>query len=170
MSSEERFRFAIEQLDLRPEHRVLEVGCGHGVAASAIVDGLASGSYVGLDRSPKMITAAERRLAVAMAEGRAELRCASFAEAELDSLRFDRIFAARVVAMTRKPELSLASRLLVPGGAVVLAFDAPGQEPSEDLIAATRANLALAGFGEPELTRYEGDRQVVVCVRATTMP
>ena len=49
---------------------------------------------------------------------------------------------------------------------VVLAFDAPGQEPSPELIAATKTHLATAGFGEPELTRYDTNGQVVVCVRA----
>jgi cyclopropane fatty-acyl-phospholipid synthase-like methyltransferase len=166
MASEERFGFAIDQLDLRPDHRVLEVGCGHGVAASSIAARLDAGSYVGIDRSPKMIAAARRRLASELAAGRAELHCATFAEAALDSRRFDRIFAARVVAMTRETELRLAAELLDAGGMLVLAFDAPGQEPSRDLIDATIANLATVGFGEPELTRYEGEAQVVVCVRA----
>jgi cyclopropane fatty-acyl-phospholipid synthase-like methyltransferase len=168
MSSEERFRFAIEQLDLQPHHRVLEVGCGHGVAGTAIAERLATGTYVGVDRSAKMIAAAERRLASEIAGGRATLHCATFADADLDSIRFDRIFAARVVAMTREPELTRAAQLLEPGGVVVLAFDAPGQEPSPELIAATTANLAATGFREPELTRYEGSGQVVVCVRAAT--
>ena len=165
MSSEARFRFAIDQLDLQPHHRVLEVGCGHGVAASAIADRLSGGYYLGVDRSPKMIASAERRLAGALAEGRAELTCTSFADAVLDSRHFDRIFAARVVAMTRTPELTIAARLLAPDGVLVMAFDAPGQEPSPELIAATTTNLAATGFGEPELTRHESDGQVVVCVR-----
>ena len=46
-----RQTWIVTQLPLRPTDRVLELGCGHGVAATAICDRLQGGTYHGIDRS-----------------------------------------------------------------------------------------------------------------------
>ena len=57
----ERLRLIVERLDIRPSDRVLEIGCGHGVAATFVCQRLENGHLTAIDRSAKMIAAAKRR-------------------------------------------------------------------------------------------------------------
>nr|MDT0661340.1 methyltransferase domain-containing protein [Micromonospora sp. DSM 115978] len=52
---------AVEVLGVRGGDRVLEIGCGRGVAASIVCAGLVGGRVLGIDRSAKAIEAARRR-------------------------------------------------------------------------------------------------------------
>jgi len=127
----ERLRAIVDRLDLRPDDRVLEIGCGHGVAATLVCERLTGGRYTAIDRSRKMVEAAERRNAEQVAAGRAEFLVASLEELELGDRRFDTIFAVRVGLFHREPERAraLAERWLAPGGAVHAFFDPPGSPP-----------------------------------------
>ena len=51
----ERFVWAVDTLAPDPADRVLEVGCGHGVAVSLVCAQLTSGRITAIDRSTKMI-------------------------------------------------------------------------------------------------------------------
>ena len=53
----ERLRAIVERLGIGPEDRVLEIGCGHGIAATYVCDRLAGGRLTAVDRSEKMIEA-----------------------------------------------------------------------------------------------------------------
>jgi trans-aconitate methyltransferase len=57
----ERFVWAVDTLEVRPANRLLEVGCGHGVAVSLVRERLTTGTITAIDRSPKMIEMATRR-------------------------------------------------------------------------------------------------------------
>src|SRR5690606_12346615 len=57
----ERLVWAVDTMDIQPDHRVLEIGCGHGVAVSLVCEKLETGKIVAIDRSLKMIEMARKR-------------------------------------------------------------------------------------------------------------
>jgi ubiquinone/menaquinone biosynthesis C-methylase UbiE len=125
----DRLRSIVEQLRIRPDDRVLEIGCGHGVAATLVCERLEGGRLIAIDRSPKMIEAASRRNAPYVEAGKAEFLVASLEELELGERRFDKVFAIRVGLFHRDPQRAhaLAQRWLAPGGEVFAFFDPPAR-------------------------------------------
>jgi ubiquinone/menaquinone biosynthesis C-methylase UbiE len=123
----ERLRTVVEQLDVQPGDQVLEIGCGHGVAAGFVCERLDGGHLVAVDRSPKMIEAATRRNAEHVRAGRAEFLVAHLESLDLGDRRFDKILAVRVGLFHREPERAheLATRWLAPGGTLLAVFDPP---------------------------------------------
>ncbi len=123
----ERLRSVVEQLDIRPDDRVLEIGCGHGVAATLVCERLEEGHLTAVDRSAKMIETAMRRNAAYIESGKAEFLVATLEDLDLGDRRFDKIFAVRVGLFHRDPERarSIVERWLAPGGTVFVFFDPP---------------------------------------------
>jgi ubiquinone/menaquinone biosynthesis C-methylase UbiE len=123
----ERLRAVVEQLDVQPDDRVLEIGCGHGVAATYVCERLDTGRLTAVDRSPKMIAAAARRNAEHVAAGRAEFLVQRLEELDLGERRFDKVFAVRVGLFHREPERAraLVERYLAPGGRILVEYDPP---------------------------------------------
>ena len=123
----ERLRAVVEQLDIRPDDRVLEIGCGQGVAATLVCERLDGGHLTAVDRSPKMIQAATRRNAAYVTAGKAEFLVATLEDLDLGARRFDKIFAVRVGLFDRHPERAhrMVERWLAPGGTVLAVFDPP---------------------------------------------
>lgn len=122
-----RLRTVVEQLDIQPDDRVLEIGCGHGVAATFVCERLDGGRLTGVDRSPKMIKAAIRRNAAFVESGTAEFLVAKLEDLDLGNRVFDKIFAVRVGLFHREPDRARGAveRWLAPGGVVFAFFDPP---------------------------------------------
>jgi len=122
-----RLEAIVDQLDLRPGDRVLEIGCGHGVAATLVCQRLETGRLTAIDRSPAMIAAATRRNAEFVAAGRAEFLVAALEDVDLGERRFDVAFAVRVGLFRSEPERAreLVARWLAPDGRLLAVFDPP---------------------------------------------
>lgn len=123
----DRLQRVVDQLDIGPDDRVLEIGCGHGVAATLVCERLDGGRLTAVDRSPKMIEAATRRNAAYVESGTAEFLVASLEDLDLGDRRFDTIFAVRVGLFHREPERArrLVEAWLAPGAEVFAFFDPP---------------------------------------------
>jgi len=123
----ERLRLIVEQMEIRPDDVVLEIGCGHGVAATFVCQRLQGGRLTAVDRSRKMIGAATRRNAEYIVAGKAEFIVANIEELDMGDRRFDKIFAIRVGLFYREPKRarSIVERWLAPGGEVFTLFDPP---------------------------------------------
>jgi ubiquinone/menaquinone biosynthesis C-methylase UbiE len=121
----ERLRSIVDRLGIDPGDRVLEIGCGHGVAATFVCERLDGGRLIAIDRSPKMIDAARRRNARYVEAGTAEFLVGHLERLDLGDRRFDVIFAVRVGLFHREPERAraLAEPWLAPGGAIHSFYD-----------------------------------------------
>ena len=128
MTRAAQLRELVDELDIRPDDRVLEIGCGHGVAAGFVCERLEAGRLTAVDRSAKMIAAARRRNADHVDAGKAEFLVAELEDLDLGERRFDKVFAARVGLFHREPERAraLVRPWLAPGGSITAVFDPPG--------------------------------------------
>jgi ubiquinone/menaquinone biosynthesis C-methylase UbiE len=122
-----RIESFVAQIDIRPDARVLEVGCGHGIAATLICRQLSSGRYTAIDRSAKMIRAAQARNHAFVAQGRAEFLVGALETVDLGDRRFNVALAMRVRLFHTDPARAeaLVRRWLAPQGRLFVQYDAP---------------------------------------------
>jgi SAM-dependent methyltransferase len=156
-----RGRWAVEQLAIQPTDRVLELGCGPGVALAALAD--RAGLAVGVDQSPVMIGQAGRRNRAAVAAGRAQLvhttveellpleRTGDAAAPPFDQ-PFDAVLAVNNVGFWNDPggRLTVLRDLIRPGGRVALVNQprCPGADAATSRAAAADLTdlLETAGY------------------------
>lgn len=160
-----RHAAAADLLALRGGERVLEVGCGHGIALDLVCRRLGSGHATGLDRSPAMIRAAARRNAAHLAAGRARLVVAAIEDADLGGARFDRVLGVNVAAFVRAPGAVAppVRRRLAPGGALCLVYEPPPGAGLGDLAGRIETALAPHGFRAVAMAATGTRRLPVLC-------
>ncbi|MGJ6967474.1 class I SAM-dependent methyltransferase [Streptosporangium sp. G11] len=129
MAVPERLAWAVKTLAVDPADRVLEIGCGRGVAVDLVCDRLVDGTITAVDRSEKAIDAARRRNARNVAAGKAVLSVAALEDGAFEDDSFDKIFAVNVnLFWSRSPakEMELLKRWPAPGGGLYLFYEPPG--------------------------------------------
>ncbi len=88
---------AIDLLDLKPGHQVLEIGFGGGVGLACAEQRLSGGVITGIDISPEMVRDAERRFRREIASGRIRVQSANIAHLPFPDGAFDRAFTVNTI-------------------------------------------------------------------------
>jgi SAM-dependent methyltransferase len=133
--------------------RILEVGCGPGVAVALVCDrlGTGHGRITAIDRSPTAIERTRARNADHVDARRAVLRQVDLGGYKGAPAQFDKAFAVDVDVFwttPADPECTVLARVLRPGGVVrlVYAIPDPGAASVRDVGATVAANLERHGF------------------------
>jgi ubiquinone/menaquinone biosynthesis C-methylase UbiE len=147
-----RNRWAVQLLDVQPTERVIELGCGPGVAITALAARATRGLVVGVDHSQVMIRQARRRNRAAIRTGRVRLFQTPVESLSIGDGPFDAALAVNTVGMWPDPTARLRelARLLRPGGRIALVSQprCPGATAATSAAAANdlAALLTEAGF------------------------
>lgn len=167
--SAERLVWAVDTLAVVPTDRLLEIGCGHGIAVSLVCKHLDSGSITAIDRSQKMIDLARQRNAGCIAAGKAAFHTMSLAQANFGTARFDKVFAIRVGVLLRgnaARELAVIQECLVPDGRFYLMYDPPRANQVQEVIETATTVLRNHDFVLKEVLTKQIAQTRVVCVIA----
>ena len=163
-----RLLWAVETLGFGPDDRLLEVGCGAGIAVSLVCARLANGRMHAIDRSAAMAAQATRRNAEHVAAGRAVIHAAALHQAELGGERFGRIFGVNVGLFRahRAAEAAALHRLLAPGGTICLFHHPPVAHKTRRLAEETAAILRGEGFVVRDVLLNDAHPVPMACVIA----
>ena len=123
-SNRQRNEWTVDLLEIAPTDRVLELGCGPGLALAAAAQRAALGRVVGLDHSEVMIGQARARLDKLGLRDRVELRLGGVEALQSLSGPFDKILSVNLVQFVpEKAQLFAATHgLLAPGGSIATAY------------------------------------------------
>jgi ubiquinone/menaquinone biosynthesis C-methylase UbiE len=103
----ERFLWAADVLNIKPNHSILEIGCGTGLLAEEICSRPPGGKFVGIDRSAAMIEKATKRNHASIETGKASFLMAEFKDVTLPKSSFHTIAAFSVNFFWQDPQQNL---------------------------------------------------------------
>jgi len=156
-----RNRWAIDLLEVQPRDRVLELGCGPGVAVRAAAARATEGLVLGVDGSAVMVSQARRRNAGAVRDGRVRLVHARVEElpaltSAVPDEPFDAVLAVNNVGFWPDPSrrLSEVRELVRLGGRIALVTQprCPGATAATSASAGDDLAELLTGAGFGDLT------------------
>ncbi len=137
--------------------RVLELGCGEGMNLLPLAERLPRGRFVGIDFSPRQITAGEKARAAAQIEN-AQLICADLREYEPETGAFDYVIAHGVYSwvpdVVKDRLLAICAKALAREGLAYISYNVhPAWGILGSIRAVLRAHLATAPDSSAELDR-----------------
>jgi trans-aconitate methyltransferase len=141
----------LSYLDVQPNDRILDIGCGDGVLTSQIAHAASSGQVLGLDASTSFIETAQQKYATSNCTFKKQ-DCTKLDQCpEAVDGSWDKVFSnAAMHWILRKPEIRQSffqnvNKALKPGGKFV--FEMGGNGNVAEVQAAATAALLHAGVG-----------------------
>lgn len=165
----ERLHWAVDMLALEPADRVLEIGCGRGVAVPLVCHRLDTGTLLAVDRSPVAIDAAIEANEPHIAAGKASFRTCAFADLDPTGLRLDKIFAVNVNLFwtgDAAADLALTRTLLAPDGALYVCYEPPTEAKADEVTRTVTGVLAAQGFTAESTTATTTKGMALLCLTA----
>lgn len=170
--NDERIEWAIQQLRIRPEDRVLEIGFGPGDCIEEVA-ALASCGYVaGVEVSDVMIEQAHSRNATAIEAGRVDLRKGDVCDLPFEAAQFDKVFTINSINIWDDEQQGLQEirRVLCEHGTIAIIEHPPShiteraeiRERGEAIVQAVKQ----AGFRAVRPVYGDLDQGLAVCVHA----
>ena len=139
---------------LKPDMRMLEIGCGNLRAGRLFIDHLDPGNYYGVDISPEILLAAQDTVAQYGLQGKLphltlvrDLRLAFLPDGQFDVIHAHSVFSHSPIEVIDEC-LAHIGRIMAPGGFFDFTFDrtegAEHQVLREDFYYRTQTLIALA--------------------------
>jgi ubiquinone/menaquinone biosynthesis C-methylase UbiE len=125
-----------------PPNRVLDLGTGTGVVARAIAERYPETEVVGIDLSPVMVEAAQRRLSAELV-GRVRFEVGDAAALACEDDAFDLVVLSNMI-----PFFGELARVTAPEGRLVISFSRGAETPIYVAPDRLRRELARRGFAE----------------------
>jgi ubiquinone/menaquinone biosynthesis C-methylase UbiE len=157
-------QWVIQLLDVQPEERVLDVGCGPGVGIQRLAEVLSTGWAAGVDASREMLEQARERNAGAVQAGRIDLRQGLADHLPYADETFDKVLTINSLQVWPDPVSGLREirRVLKVGGKIAVCFTNPAMQPEESV----PDLLTAAGFAQVQLHQRDAGVCAVAIKRA----
>lgn len=139
--------WTIEQLQIQPNDRILDVGCGAGDALAQMLRGYNHVHVTGLDRSPTIVRSALRRNRTDVQAGRANVVEGNLGTLPFPDVQFDRVFSIHTLYFWDDVPAVLdeIERVLAPGGLFVITYcDGKGDGTWDGIASIVREQLIPA--------------------------
>jgi ubiquinone/menaquinone biosynthesis C-methylase UbiE len=171
MKIQERFLWAVEVMDIKPDDTILEVGCGAGIAVTLVATQLKRGTITAIDQSEAMIKKASIRNAAIVASGKAIFIPAALAAATLKQ-KYTKIFAFNVSIFWKdaSEELCTVKKLLAPQGKLYIFHQPPPGTAvafNKTIAATVKANLEKEDFNVVDIQHKRMIPAPVVCITSS---
>ena len=123
-------RWALDLVGIETTDRVLDVGCGGGMAIE--MASRRATTVVGLDYSPEMVAQSRRRNAAEIRAGRVDVLQGDVADMPFPDQDFDKVIAIETLYFWPDAPAGLREihRVLRPGGRLALVLEASRESPN----------------------------------------
>lgn len=151
----DRISWAVDVVDPGPADRLLEFGCGPGVAAELVCARLTDGRLLAMDRSAVAVERTTRRNAEHVRAGRLDVRECALADLRLPAGSLDQAFGVNVNVFwtgSAAAELVVLRAALRPGGRLSVLYGT-GPTGPDRVTAVVADHLRTSGFTGIEILR-----------------